>query len=204
MVVFSAGKFDLFYIFLIWMLLWTCFRMPFHHKPLDNNLWRNFPLLLHTKQSRYARIEEYLWVRSTWRESMNDSLQATLTEAQMHCGHFGKTNRCEKPNSWRKAHNTSKSELAEQSAWLVQSERGLFSMETSLHPFTVVRIHKSQRVSLYLIRYFVQLGSVNIQTCWQLLSVYSALCCGWPDRPSFTAIPAENTSTCFGCCYIPI
>lgn len=137
----------LFYIFLILMLLWICFRMPFHHKPLDNNLWRNFPLLLHTKQSRYVRIEEYLWVRSMWCESMNDSLQAALTEAQMHCGHFGKTNRCEKPNSWRKAHNTSKSELAEQSAWLIQSDWELFSMETSLHPFTVVRIHKSQRAS---------------------------------------------------------
>ncbi len=62
---------------------------------------------------------------------MKDSLQAALTEVQMHCGHFGKTNRCEKPNSWRKAHNTSKSELAEQSAWLVQLLDG--NIPTSLH-----------------------------------------------------------------------
>lgn len=51
-------------------------------------------------------------------------------------------------------------------------------------------------ICYYLICYFVQLGSVNIQTCWQFLSVYSALCREWPDRPSHATIPAENTSTC--------
>lgn len=136
---------------------------------------------------------------------MNDSLQAALTEAQMQCGRFGKTNSFEKPNSWCKAHNTSRSELAEQFAWS-QSE----CLETSLHPFMVVRTHKSQRAACPCYRHsfiwYITLFSWDLSifrsadTC--LVSTYSALCSEWPDRPLYAAIPAENNSTCFGCWYL--